>query len=277
MPQTSSRSESITSNMNFTVQGSWERYYQLRTVCSATPPRETSCCSSRNLFLRPLNWTEIKERNIVSGRLLMVCVFKFDATPLPVFELVLNIADSCIAAGVAQSNANKIVQSFIHNRQKARPLHFQFLRSCHRTETGVPFSHLLKTLPKPSFLFNSYYASPVFFKASFEVMDPKARKLWFWKGATLQTFTLEHFRLVFSDHTTLGILKAWEAWAKIQQRQWQHFHGWPYWGSSSWLGQQAAASIACVLRAYLLTAHCFVQQLQNHPKPFLLMWVVLHL
>ena len=130
----------------------------------------------------------------------MVCVFKFDATPPPVFELVLNIADSCIAAGVAQSNVNKIVKSFIHNRQKAHPLHFQFLRSCHRTETGLPFSHLLKTLPKPSFLFNSYYASPVF-KASFEVMDPKARKLWFWKGATLQTFTLEHFQLVFSDHT----------------------------------------------------------------------------
>lgn len=153
------------------------KVHQLLTVCSATPPRETSCCSSRNLFLRPLNWHEIKERNIVSGRLLIICVFKFDATPPPVFELVLNIADSCIAAGVAQSNVTKIVQSFIHNRQKARPLHFQFLRSCHRTETGLPFSHLLKTLPKPSFLFNSYYASPVFFKASFEVMDPKARKL----------------------------------------------------------------------------------------------------
>lgn len=131
----------------------------------------------------------------------MVCVFKFNATPLPVFELVLNIATSCIAAGVAQSNVNKIAKSFIHNRQKAHPLHFQFLRSCHRTETGLPFSHLLKTLPKPSFLFNSYYASPVFFKASFEVMDPKARKLWFWKGATLQTFTLEHFPLVKIDHT----------------------------------------------------------------------------
>lgn len=177
-----------------------------------------------------INWHEIKERNMVACGLLMVCVFKFDATPPSFFELVLNIASSCIAAGVAQSNVNKVVESFIHNRTKAHPLHFQFLRSCHSPETGLPFSHLLKTLPKPSFLFNRRFASVLQSFVWCLFMDPKARKLWFWKGATLQTFTLEHkigIKIIQSRHfESLGSLSKDQA-----QGQWQHFHGWPDWGS----------------------------------------------
>ncbi len=138
------------------------------------------------------------------------------------FELVLNIASSCIAAGVAQSNLNKIVKSSIRSSTIDKR-HIPCIFDSWEVATALsprrkwlailaPAQNLAKTqLPVVTATLRQCSSKLRVFEVCSWIPKQEA--------VILDGSNTSHLHYWAQDwQYNLGILKAWEAWAEIKHK-----------------------------------------------------------